>query len=66
MAAFTPTASARANIAGDGSSVDSLNLLLQMHLIEARRVLAQLIALHPSSGGDATNYSALVATLAKI
>jgi hypothetical protein len=40
--------------------------LLAEHLIEARRLLAQLIALHPSADGDAANYAALVATLAKI
>jgi hypothetical protein len=66
IAAFTPTSTARAALVSAGTNLDELNALLATHLVEAKRLLTQIIALHPSTGGDSTNYSALVATLAKL
>ena len=62
--ALTTTAKA----AGQASCVNlaSLQTQLDEHLAEARILLKQIIAIHPSSGGDATNYSALQDILAAI
>jgi len=38
----------------------------QLHVIELQTVLKQIVALHPSGGGDAANYAALNAVLAEL
>jgi hypothetical protein len=40
--------------------------LANMHIVELKRIYSQIIAFHPSSGGDATNAAALAALLAKL
>jgi hypothetical protein len=38
----------------------------QLHVTELQALLKQIVALHPSSGGDAANYAALNAVLAEL
>ena len=38
----------------------------QLHVTELQTVLKQIVALHPSGGGDAANYAALNAVLAEL
>jgi hypothetical protein len=60
------TTTAKATGQAAGVSLAVLQTQLDEHLAEAAILLKQIIALHPSSGGDAANYSALQSILATI
>lgn len=64
--AISLTANAKA--AGSASGVDLVGLVTQakLHIIELRTILQQIVKIHPSSGGDAANYSALNAVVAEL
>jgi hypothetical protein len=47
-------------------TLQSLVAMAQQHITELEIVLKQIIAIHPSTGGDAANYSALNAVLAEL
>lgn len=64
--AITPTANAKSVVFGKAQDIASLTALVKQHTDELKVVLAQLIALHPSGGGDASNLSALQAVLAQL
>ncbi|WOJ89852.1 hypothetical protein RZS28_00615 [Methylocapsa polymorpha] len=66
LAAVTLTANAKSAGQAAGVNLASLQAQLDEHLVEAAVLLKQIIALHPSSGGDATNYTALQNLLAAI
>jgi hypothetical protein len=57
-AAITLTTTAKAAGQAAGVTLAGLQTQLDEHLAEAGILLKQIIAIHPSSGGDATNYSA--------
>jgi hypothetical protein len=38
----------------------------ELHAIELQAILKQIVAVHPSSGGDASNYAALNAVIAEL
>jgi hypothetical protein len=61
--AITLTTTAKAAGQAAGVSLAVLQTQLDQHLAEAAILLKQIIAIHPSSGGDATNYAALQAIL---
>ena len=65
-AAITLTSTAKAAGQAAGVTLAGLQTQLDEHLAEAATLLKQIIAIHPSSGGDATNYSALQSILATI
>jgi hypothetical protein len=59
LAAVTLTANAKAVGEAAGVNLASLQTQLDSHLVEAAILLKQIIALHPSGGGDAANLTAL-------
>lgn len=64
--AVVPTANAKTVVAAKAQDVASLQSLVKQHTDELKVALAQLIALHPSGGGDAANLAALTAVLAEL
>jgi hypothetical protein len=59
---------ATAKAAGQNAGVTLTNLQTQLdeHLAEVAVLLRQILAFHPSTGGDAANYSALQSILSAI
>lgn len=64
--AVTPTANAKSVLAGKAQDTTTLMAMVKQHTDELRVILAQLISLHPSGGGDAANLSALNTILAEL
>lgn len=64
LKAIVPTANAKNVVQAKGADVVALQNLVVLRAQELRVSLSQLIALHPSGGGDASNLSALNAELA--
>lgn len=66
LAAITPTA--RANLAGQQQGVNLASLLAQLdtHAGEMQILLKQIIALHPTGGGDASNLTTLQSLLTSL
>jgi hypothetical protein len=60
------TASAKGVISAKGPELSALVTMAQLHVTELQTVLKQILALHPSGGGDASNYAALNAVLAQL
>lgn len=60
--------SANATKAGhaNGTNLPALIQTAELRVIELQALLKQIIAFHPSGGGDASNYSALQAVLAEL
>ena len=54
---LTTTAKAAASV--KGVDIAALVALAKTHAIELAALLKQIVAVHPSTGGDATNYAAL-------
>jgi hypothetical protein len=63
LSALTLTATAKA--AGSVKGVDIVGLvnLAKSHAIELAALLKSIQAVHPSTGGDATNYASLTAII---
>jgi hypothetical protein len=57
--AITPTANAKSVVQAKGADISSLMLQLQQHASELQVIVRQVIAVHPSGGGDAANLTAL-------
>jgi hypothetical protein len=66
LKAITMTANAKNTVSAKGADLASLVNTAQQHIIELQAVLKQIIALHPTGGGDAANLSALNAVLAQL
>jgi len=64
--AITLTANAKAAGLAAGADLPALMAQLQVHIGEKQRLLKQILAFHPSSGGDAANWAAINAILAKL
>jgi hypothetical protein len=61
---LTPTAKAAASTKGEDLS--ALVELAKTHTAELSALLKQIVAIHPSTGDDATNYAALNAILGEL
>src|SRR5229473_6508343 len=66
LKAISLTANAKGVVSAKGADLSTLVGTGQLHVIELQTVLKQIVALHPASGGDATNYAALNAVLAQL
>ncbi len=66
VAAIVPTANAKAVVSARGADISGLMGLLGQHAIEMMALTKQIIALHPTGGGDASNLTALQAVLAEL
>jgi hypothetical protein len=66
LVAVAPTANAKTLASAKALDFVSLQNLVKQHVDELKVVLAQLIAMHPSGGGDAANLAALQAVLAEL
>lgn len=57
--AVTPTANAKTVVATKGGDITTLMALAQQHAAELQAIVREIIARHPSGGGDAANLTAL-------
>lgn len=64
--AITPTANAKAVVAAKGADINALMALALIRASELKVTVAQIIALHPSGGGDAANLTALNTLLGEL
>jgi hypothetical protein len=64
--AIVPTANAAAVVQAKGANINGLMQLLQGHAVDMQTLVKQIIALHPSGGGDAANLTALSAILTEL
>jgi hypothetical protein len=64
--AVVPTATAKAAVQASGADLPTLMTLADQHIVELRAIVKQIVALHPTGGGDAANYSALQAVLTSL
>jgi hypothetical protein len=64
--AITPTANAKAVVSAKGSDIAGLMAHAQVKAAELQVLVKQIIALHPTSGADAANLTALNAILAEL
>ena len=66
LAALSLTSTAKAAGQKSGADLSVLIGLAHQHIIELQALLKQIIAFHPSTGGDASNYAALLAVLGEL
>jgi hypothetical protein len=66
LTAITPTTTARQAFKNAGTNLDELLAQVAVQASDLQRLLKQVIALHPNSGGDSSNYSALTSLLAEL
>lgn len=66
LSAISLTATAKTASLKKGIDLGAMVALAKEHVIELQRVLNSVIALHPSTGADATNYTALQAVVAEL
>ena len=64
--AISLTGTANAAAQAKGVNLAALVTLAKTHTIELQRALANVLAYHPNTGGDTTNYSALQAVVAEL
>jgi hypothetical protein len=66
LSAISLTGTANAAAQAKGVNLAALVSLAKTHTIELQRSLANVLAYHPSSGGDATNFASLTAIVAEL
>jgi hypothetical protein len=66
LKAIALTANAKKVGSAKGVDLGALVAQAQLQITELETTLKQIVALHPSGGGDATNYAALNAVLAEL
>lgn len=66
LKAIVPTANAKNVVQAKGADVVALQNLVVLRAQELRVSLTQLIALHPTGGGDASNLTAFSNALAAL
>ena len=66
LKAISLTTNAKNVGAAKGTNLAALVTQAQLQITELETILKQIVALHPSSGGDAANYAALNAVLAEL
>jgi hypothetical protein len=59
LTAISLTANAKSVVSAKGADLGALITLAKEHTTELTTVLKQIVAVHPSGGGDAANYAAL-------
>jgi hypothetical protein len=64
--AISLTGTAAAAAQARGVNLGALASLAKTHTIELKTALTNVLAVHPSSGGDSTNYSALQTIIAEL
>ena len=57
--AVAPTANAKVVVAAKGADITALMAQAQIKAAELQVIVKQIIAVHPSGGGDAANMTAL-------
>lgn len=60
------TANAKSVVSAKGTSLTSLVLQAEQLTSELTVILKQIYSLHPSSGGDASNYASLATIIAEL
>jgi len=66
LTAISFTAAAKAVASAKGEDLIVLVTLAESHITELSALLKQIVAIHPSTGGDAANYAALNAIVAEL
>jgi hypothetical protein len=66
LTAISFTATAKAAASAKGEDLIVLVTLAESHITELSALLKQIVAIHPSTGGDAANYAALNAIVAEL
>lgn len=64
--AITFTTNAKNVVSAKGADLTALVNITKSHIVELQAQLKQIIAHHPTGGGDAANASALNAVLAQL
>jgi hypothetical protein len=64
--AISLTNTAKAAASAKGIDITSIVALAKSHAIELKALLTQILAYHPSTGGDASNYTALQAIIGEL
>jgi hypothetical protein len=64
--AITLTANAKGLVQAKGADLTVLVTTAKTHVTELQAVMKQIIAHHPTGGGDAANSAALTAVLAQL
>jgi hypothetical protein len=64
--AINLTATAKAAASAKGVDLAAIVMLAKTHAIELSSLLRQIQAVHPSSGGDAANYTALTTIISEL
>jgi len=59
LTAISLTATAKAAASAKGEDLGALITLAKTHITELSALLKQIVAVHPSAGGVAANYTAL-------
>ena len=66
LKAISLTSTAKNAGAAKGANLPALVAQAQLQVTELETTLKQIVAFHPSGGGDAANYAALNAVLAEL
>lgn len=66
LKAIAMTTNAKNVVSAKGADLNALVQTAEQHVIELQALLKQIIAVHPSGGGDASNYTALGSVLAQL
>jgi hypothetical protein len=64
--AISLTGTAKAAVSAKGADLGSLVTQAKLHTIELQTILRQIVAVHPSGGGDAANFAALNTVVAEL
>ena len=64
--AVTPTANAKAVVSAKGADINSLMAQALVKASELKVLMAQIVAVHPTGGGDAANLTALNNIIAEL
>jgi hypothetical protein len=64
--AINLTGTAKAAVSAKGADLPALVTTAKSHIVELQVLLKQIIAHHPTGGGDAANSAALSAVLAQL
>jgi hypothetical protein len=66
LSAITLTSTAKAAASVKGVNITDMMALVKSHATEMTSLLQAIKAVHPSTGGDSTNYASLSAIIAEL
>jgi hypothetical protein len=66
LSSITLTSTAKAAASVKGVNITDMMTLAKSHATELSSLLTAIKAVHPSSGGDSTNYNSLTAIIAEL